>query len=386
MDFDSFLQELDSAEVAMPSAHTTNDLPSTKITTTPENNNLGDIKSDSLKKETQKEVEPLLEEVNISESTELGDTLPNNYQSQSLPIEDETSATITLAKSLYDKLGFQEPFDEEWFKEEYGKGESKELDLDSFSNFYKSIIDHNIETNSKPVFANEYVERYNDYVSQGGDPKQIAILLQDVFDYSSISKEEIETDSSTQEAVIWDYLHEMFPGKKNDFYKEKIDSFKQQGLLLDASKEALPFLIERSQEKIKANVEAAKEEKIKEQQRIEAYWKEQEQRINSKNEIANTKLDKTTKQKLIKYMSSGDFNKVLQDPEKIIELAFIALNGGAKFFDKKANTVAASTLAKNLKRYTDSKTNIKTPHVNIEGGGINNDKDAVLDDVLAMLK
>ena len=276
--------------------------------------------------------------------------------SSNTPSDDDDAAFVAWAKMLYENEGYEEPFNEEEFRKKYGAGEGKKVDSKTLLSFNNDLI----ASKSKPQFASEEAERFNNYIAQGGNPKYIAKAIDELNEYNDVTSEELETNPYITENVVWNYYLEKYPGKTEEFIQNKINTLKEKELLIDEAKEAIEFLREHSAKKIEEHISSEKAKKQAEEQRVAAYWNDQQARITNASTLAGVQLDERTKQNFLKWHFSNGLINTMKNPEQALELAFIAWMGGAKGLEKTVNSKVTSDFKEKINKYKDSKTQVKS--------------------------
>jgi hypothetical protein len=256
-----------------------------------------------------------------------------------------------LAKEVYDELGFDTEFSSKEFKKEFGTG------VKAITKFISTVI----AENARPQFDNEEAKKFYEYITEGGDPKDLKYLIDTSIKYEEIKEDDLEENEDLQKSILKSYLKELNPKKDTKWIDSKIQKYIDGGLAVDEAKEALEEMKTISKEKIDAELKAKKDAKKAEDIKQAKYWEDIETKINQSEEIAGNKLTREAKNKFFKYLSSGQYQSDLKKNSKAeLELAFVMFQGGLdKIVKKTGETKAVGKLEAKLGRFTSNGAKIK---------------------------
>lgn len=212
-----------------------------------------------------------------------------------------------------------------------------------------------VETNSQPEFANEDLEKLNEYIKNGGD----------MYDYLSSTKGEVNleevdlSNENNQKAVIRELLKE--EGYSEDRIKRRIERYEDAGVLEDEAtdaKELLAEVREKKSEKLLKEKENEKRAILEEQQK---YVQGVEHTVDSLDSVRGIPISDKEKKQLMDYIfkptadGRTQYQKdYLSDSKNLIESAYFTMKGDA--FVKKVQKKANSDAAKNLKKKLSNKS------------------------------
>jgi len=141
--------------------------------------------------------------------------------------EDEDPTVTGFFDVLSEKLGW-----------EVGDEEKPKTADDLIEYFTEAI-----KESSKPQFANEELEKLNQYVANGGELNKY-FESQSIIDYDDLDLQ----DTSNQKSVVYNYLSEQ--GYNDEQIKNRITRYEEAGILEDEASDGLVYL-KASQEKQK---------------------------------------------------------------------------------------------------------------------------------------
>lgn len=233
--------------------------------------------------------------------------------------------------------------------------EEKPKTIKELVNYMNDII----ESNSKPSFASEEIEKLNKFVEDGGELKEFfSELYGDGIDPETIDLEK----ENNQKMVVTENLK--LRGYSEDRIKKLINRYEDAGTLEDEAEDAIELLKEHKSKR--------KEQLLKEQEKFSQLQKTQqlkfvkdvEETVKGLAAIRNIPISLKEKQTLLDYMfkSGTDGRTAYQrDYEKnhlnLIESAYFTMKGDAllKKIETKATSEAAKTLKEKLKPKATSK-------------------------------
>ncbi len=299
-----------------------------------------------------------------SEESEEGDGSPEDSES------DEEEIVDSFFDLFAQELG--------WDYEDKDKPKS----ISGLVDFMNNLVDQS----SQPNFANEDVQKMNDYVANGGK-------LEDYLDaYSkdtNLSEVDLEGDTETQKKVIREQLSRL--GLSEDSINNKIERYEDTGVLSEEATE--------SQELLKKYDEKETDKLLKEQENRRKEQEQQQQKviedvkgtIDSMNTVKGIPLTKKQKEDLKSYLFEVDKEGMTgyqRDYSKsynsLIESAFFTMQGDdiVKYLQRKANTDAT----KNLKNKLSKGKNKRSKGQSSGNSGVSGGKNSSLDTVRRLSK
>ena len=201
---------------------------------------------------------------------------------------------------------------------------------------------------SKPDFANEDIEKLNEFVKDGGK-------LEDYFKAGPTTELDLNTldleVESNQKAVIKEFLKTK--GYKDDRIQKIVDRYEDSDLLKEESEDAVELLKEYREEKREKLLEETKKQREALLEQQQNFIKSVEDSIKGTDIIRGYKLTPKQKQELKDYILKVDsdgltkFQKTFtSDVKNLIESAFIIKEGDA--FLKQTKQSATSDAYKKL--------------------------------------
>ena len=246
--------------------------------------------------------------------------------------EDEDPTVTGFFDVLSEKLGW-----------EVGDEEKPKTADDLIEYFTEAI-----KESSKPQFANEELERLNQYVANGGELNKY-FESQSIIDYDDLDLQ----DTSNQKSVVYNYLSEQ--GYNDEQIKNRITRYEEAGILEDEASDGLVYL-KASQEKQKEEL-LAKQNQIAEQ-RLQAQQQKADSvvaQIKALDNIRGIKVPEQDKAVLINYILkpeadgtskwAKDYSK--NEVQSLVELAYITMKGDT--FVKTAKNQGASDAVSKFK-------------------------------------
>lgn len=253
--------------------------------------------------------------------------------------EDTDDAVVGFFDALSEKLG--------WEVEDEEKPKTAEDLIEYFT--------ETIKESSKPQFANEELEKLNQYVINGGDLNKY-FESQSIIDYENIDLQ----DTSNQKSVVYNYLSEQ--GYTEEQINSRITRYEEAGILEDEANDGLIYL-KTSQAKQKEQL-LAEQNQIAQQQ-LEAQQKKADDvvaKIKALDNIRGIKVPEQDKAVLINYILkpeadgtskwAKDYSK--NEVQSIVELAYITMKGDT--FVKSAKNQGASDAVSKFKNSLKSNT------------------------------
>lgn len=272
--------------------------------------------------------EPVVKEEEEVQQEPDTDELPDTQDDT----EDEDPTVTGFFDVLSEKLGW-EVGDEE-----------KPKTVDDLIEYFTEAI----KESSKPQFANEELEKLNQYVANGGELNKY-FESQSIIDYDDLDLQ----DTSNQKSVVYNYLSEQ--GYNDEQIKNRITRYEEAGILEDEANDGLVYL-KASQEKQKEEL-LAKQNQIAEQ-RLQAQQQKADSvvaQIKALDNIRGIKVPEQDKAVLINYILkpeadgtskwAKDYSK--NEVQSLVELAYITMKGDT--FVKTAKNQGASDAVSKFK-------------------------------------
>lgn len=214
-----------------------------------------------------------------------------------------------------------------------------------------SMMNDIVEESSKPRFANEDIEKLNEFVANGGDLKDFYKQTQ-----TSVVNDSVDLESETVQKRI---LTENF--SRLGYSKEKIEKFinryEESGTLQEEAEDALELLKEhnvKKSEELLANQRKFKEEQEKSQQK---FFSDVQESIGKLDSIRGIPIPAKEKKELIEYIFKPEADGMTKyqkdyakDYRNLIESAYFTMKGDSLLqkVTQKATSQAARTLQDKL--------------------------------------
>lgn len=285
------------------------------------------------------------------------DEIENKGDSEEIQFDDEIDKDISsILKDKFEKE-YSIVFDEE------------EDSLDSLDGIVKALS-RIVEESSKPLYANEEVQKYDEFVRNGGNLLDFySEVYSDGIDPDKIDLE----DELNQKLVIREHLKTK--GYKDANIDKRLVRYEESGVLEDEAIDALELLKEykeNKKEKLLENQKKEKEKLIADQQNFIA---DVQKTIDEMSDIRGIPLTKQEKVILKEYMFKpgkdglSDYQReYTKNVKNLVESAFFTKNGDSLI--KKAKDKAASETYKKLqKKINERKGKRQSGSTSKTGGG-----------------
>jgi len=292
------------------------------------------IKDKGQKKDTTKKVDDDVDDVDDDQ-----DDNDDNKTDDDKDENDEFEKDISsfFAAELAKKTGIE--LDEE----------TKIESVDDVMSLLSTIIDDN----SKPSYSSEEVERFDEFVKQGGDLREF---------YDQIYSGRINTEyidikkESDQKAVIKQHL--LNQGYNEAKISRAISRYEESGVLEEEAEDALE-LVKEFDKKNAERLLKEQEEVFKEQQRMkQEFLRDVNSTMKDMTELAGVQISDKDKKELFSYIFATDRNgmtsfqrDIQKDVNTLIEVAFFTKNKDKVInkTKKKATSDAYKTLQEKIK-------------------------------------
>ena len=211
-----------------------------------------------------------------------------------------------------------------------------------------------VETNSKPIFASEDIEKLNEFVEDGGN-------LKEYFDtqYGGVDADSIDLSSeSNQKAVIKELLKA--EGYSDNRISKRIERYEEAGTLEEEAEDAKELLVEhRQKEAEKLLVTQQKNAQVRREQQ-QKLVSDVQSSIKALKDVRGIPVSETERKQLLNYVFATDEDGLTQyqkdyskDVANLIESAYFTMKGDALV--QKIQSKATSNAVKNFKTKLESK-------------------------------
>lgn len=285
-------------------------------------------KDEKQKKEDEEEEEP--EELEEEDEEE-----PEVEENEEEEIEEESNKVTALFDAIAEELEWE--FDED-------EKDSKPKTVEDLVSYFKDVI----KEQSVPQYANEEVQKIDEYVRNGGDLRKYFNVSTDI-DYDNFDT----TDESNQKKIVKMLLTEKGYNEKQ--ISRKIEKYEDAGILEDEAEDALEELKEISENK--------KEQLLTEQKKQNEQRAAQQQEfvdsvvneISSMSDIRGIKVPEKDKKALLSYIFKTDASGKTQyqkdyskSVKNLIESAYFTMKGDTLL--DTAKKIGTNSAIKNLKQ------------------------------------
>lgn len=268
-----------------------------------------------------------------------GNTKELEQEEPAEEVTDLSEAEPEIAQFVQDKLA-------EELGWEFEEGE-KFKNINDVVEFLKEVVD----ANSTPQFANEDIQKMNEFVANGGDLYEFIKLTKGDLDIEDIDI----SDENAQKSVIRELLKAQ--GYSDARISRSIDRYTDAGVLEEEAEDALESLKELRFEKAeKLLKDKEKEHKVLLEQK-QKYVKSVEQTVNTLESVRGIPISDKEKRQLTDYIfkPTADGRTRYQkdyasNVKHLIESAYFTMKGDTfvQKVQRKANSEAAMNLKKKL--------------------------------------
>jgi hypothetical protein len=256
--------------------------------------------------------------------------------------EDLSAVESDISKYFTDKLA-------EALDVEIGE-EDKFENADDVVDFMRTLV----EENSKPVFANDDVEKMNQFVEDGGD-------LKDYFKsaYGELDVDSIDLSSeSNQKSVIKEFLKS--EGYSDARIDKRLERYEEAGTLEEEAEDAKELLSEYKQKNA--------EKLLDDQQKVATTHREQQQKmvsdvqsnVKALKNVRGIPVSESERKQLLSYIFNTDADGLTQYQKdyaknvgNLIESAYFTMKGDALV--QKMQSKATSNAVRDIKTKLESK-------------------------------
>lgn len=153
-----------------------------------------------------------------------------------------------------------------------------------------------VEENSKPVFSSDEVEKYNEFVKNGGSLREFYNEM-----YSgklNIDKVDIDNEFD-QRAIIKEYL--VNQGVKEDKIKRMLDRYSETETLKEEAEDALDLLKEYNQKKAESLLREKENERREFEKKQQKFQEDVNKTIKTISNIGGLQVSEKEKRELLEY-------------------------------------------------------------------------------------
>ena len=231
-------------------------------------------------------------------------------------------------------------------------------------NYFQQVI----EDNSVPQYANEEVEKLDEFVRNGGDIKKYFEID------APLDIEDIDiTEENNQKSVVREFLKEKgFNAKQID---KKLTKYEDAGLLEDEAEDALEALKEIREQKKQQLLENQEKAAVERQKQQQAYFNAVVNEIKGMDNIRGVKIPEKDKRVLLEYIFKPNADGVTgfqrdwqKSVKNLIESAYFTMKGDTLVQAAKAegSTAAINRFKNSLNTNSISKKTKKQDNTSTE--------------------
>lgn len=251
--------------------------------------------------------------------------------------------------------------------------DEKDLKFESIDEVLE-LMKEIVEENSKPTYASEEVEAYDEFVRNGGSLKDF---------YKEVYSGKLDTESVDlekvydQRAVVRENL--LNQGYKEDKIKRMISRYEEAETLKEEAEDALDLLKEFNQKKADSLLVQQRKEAEQARKQQQKFFEDVNSTIKTISDIRGIPITEKQKRELLQYAFTPDEDGLTKyqrdyrsDVMNILESAWLAMNKKQKLADdasKKGNSDAYKTLRDKLKAKGNKQVDDNQKGNNKLGGG-----------------
>lgn len=219
------------------------------------------------------------------------------------------------------------------------------LTVDGLTSYFKEMINEN----SVPQYADERVQKLDEYVKNGGNFEDFYQIQQKAMDLQNIDIE----DESNQKAVVRELLKRN--GYSDDKIERRIERFEDADMLEEEAEDALDRLRELQQKDLEDAEKEQAEYRRQQQEEAQQFFADVSGKINKLTKIRGINVPQSDRKALYDYIFKTDaqglsqyqkdFNKNLT--KNLIESAYFTMKGDALISE--AQRDGESSAAKRLR-------------------------------------
>lgn len=249
-------------------------------------------------------------EVNTNNDSDIPEDVLNrmNGTTNEPPVQDESLGEQTNDEPTTDDVNEAQQigllFDAIGESFGWNMGDIEEQDrpmtVDDLTNYMREVV----EQNSIPQYADERIQKLDEYVKNGGKFEDFYGKQQQELSYDSLDME----DESNQKAVVSELLK--YSGYTDEQIKNKINRYEDADMLQDESAEALDRLKQIKQREIEYAQQQQAEILRQQEAQSQKFYQDCLGQINSLTSIRGVQIPKEDRARLADYIFNVDQNGV----------------------------------------------------------------------------
>lgn len=321
------------------------DLLSTKPSEKLEDNNKGE------EEKGHEDTSEIPEEVlnNMNNSSKTADGLDNKGEEQHEESTEPTEDDITEAKqvgALFDAVAESFGWNVDDIEEE-----SRPVTVEGLTDYLREVV----EQNSKPEYADERVQKLDEYIKNGGRFEDFYAVQQQELNYDTLDIE----DEQNQRAVIREFLQAS--GYSEDQINNKIDRYESADMLEEEAEDALGRLKTIRQQQAEMLQREQEQARLQQEEQNKAFITDISTQINGLKEIRGIAIPKEDRKALFEYIFKQDANGMSQYQKdfnknltrNLIESAYFTMRADSFVTEaKKAGQTSAAQKLRQVLRHS----------------------------------
>ena len=281
---------------------------------------------------------------NMNNGSEKTDDLGSKRQEDNDKHEEPTEEDITEAQqvgALFDAVAESFGWNVDDIEED-----ARPVTVEGLTDYLREVV----EQNSKPEYADERVQKLDEYIKNGGRFEDFYAVQQQELNYDTLDIE----DEQNQRAVIREFLQAN--GYKEDQINNKIDRYENADMLEEEAEDALSRLKTIRQQQAEQLQQEQEQARLKQEEQNKAFITDMSTQINGLKEIRGIAIPKEDRKALFEYIFKQDANGMSQyqkDFQKnltrnLIESAYFTMR--ADSFVTEAKKAGQTTAAQKLRQ------------------------------------
>lgn len=291
----------------------------------------------------------------VEEIKEGEEPIPEEEDVETEEVEETEETTEESTEDEGEDLSEFESDITKYLNEEFSKklgwditGEDAPSTIQEFVDFMNSVV----EEASKPEFANEELEKLNEFVSNGGSIKDFYSQVVDA--KLDLENADLE-DTFTQKQIIKENFKNL--GYSEDRIDKMLKRYEESGVLEEEASDALELLKEYNKKTKEKLLERQEKVALEQKEQQQKFFNDVQESIKSIDVDLGVKLSPKERKELSDYILSADktgmtqFQKeMLSDIKKFVSTALYTKTGGSllKQKEKQGETNAVKNLHKKL--------------------------------------
>lgn len=217
------------------------------------------------------------------------------------------------------------------------------LTVENLTDYMRDVV----KQNSKPVYADERIQKLDEYVKNGGRFEDFYSKQQEQISYDNIDME----DEANQKAIVSELLK--YSGYTDEQIKNKISRYEDADMLEEESEDALERLKQIRQQQIEYSEQQQAEYIKQQEEQTRKFYTDCTSEINSLTNIRGVQIPKEDRAKLIDYIFNVDqdgiskFQKDYNDQDKfitnLITTAYMTMKGDSFISTAKKDGESSAT-------------------------------------------